>query len=189
LFLWKKDGKTVAISTVGEDEPSYAGYRFEMEKKSPSATASTATSDRGALVSSNAKPSGVAQVRTNNLDAGARTLYRAMQRAPSHQPVPGEYETELIDGDLMFQCKIGGKYPAYFGYLKLRETFSMGRPTPNSPPFVLYVSAIDYDGRMRIIVQAHDTAGAGAIADLESKGCEVPSNVKERAQAVAAPRK
>jgi hypothetical protein len=115
-------------------------------------------------------------------DSGAGTLYRYWQL--KNAPEPGQYEDKLVGGKMLFQCKVGETYPAYFGYLVIKETFSLGFPTPGSKPYTVYLSAIDYGDHSSISTGPQEEQGAGPLSELRARGCEVPSGIANAAPPV-----
>lgn len=106
-----------------------------------------------------------------------------------NKPEPGVYSDELIDGEVLFECKAEGKYPGKFGWLKLRMTFNQ-MAMKNSKPFYMYVGGIDYGTkRMAFGPQQSDTGGSGIIGRLELAGCDIPVDLRDRAKASLSSRK
>lgn len=93
-----------------------------------------------------------------------------------NSPDPGSYEDELVGGEVLYTCQIGGKYSAYFGYIVVRETF-MFSPTPNAKPFTVFVVGIEYGNKVSYSIDRLQSAGEGQISMLKAKGCQVPTDV------------
>lgn len=116
-------------------------------------------------------------------DSGAETLYKYWQL--KNAPEPGQYEDKLVGGKMLFQCKVGEAYPAYFGYLVIKEAFSLGFPTPDSKPYIVYISAIDYGDHSSVAIGPQEENGAGPLSELRVRGCEVPSDIANAPPPVA----
>lgn len=110
--------------------------------------------------------------------AGPKALYRFWQSKYVREP--GAYEDEMVGGEVLYECKIGGVYPAYFGYLIIRQTL-MIQPNPDAKPFAVYIAGIDYGDRLRLMTQAPETGGKGAIDFLRTQGCEIKPGLEAQA--------
>ena len=103
-------------------------------------------------------------------------LYDYFKSFNGNADVAGQDENQFIDGKILKQCKIGGKYNAYFGWIKYRQTFLLGIPTPESKPITLYLFVTDFDTSIEGVWRGKENLSA-VYASMKAKGCEPPKNI------------
>jgi len=99
-------------------------------------------------------------------------LYAYLKR---HDPdKPGSFEEEYVDGQVISKCTVGGKYPAYFGWVRSKTTFLMGYPVPNPKVAKNYIFVIDMNQEFKIIFRSEEYVN-DVYSAMRDQNCEIPN--------------
>lgn len=112
-----------------------------------------------------------------------KTLFKYFHQIAGNQMEPGINEWEFVSGVVMQECRIMGKYEAYFGNFVERSTFSLGSPTPNSSLERRWMYVRD-NGTSLFHRALPDAYAADVVAIAERDGCEISLYAKKVAGAV-----
>lgn len=94
----------------------------------------------------------------------------------------GDQEEELIGGRVLKECQVGGKYPAYFGWVNVKLTFVSGYPVTNQAPEKWYVFAVDYGDHFSGMTASEQTQDRvqSIYAEMGALGCPVSDTTDSR---------
>jgi len=105
------------------------------------------------------------------INANGRDLYDVLKSI--HPNTPGRFEDEYVDGEVISKCIVGGKYNAYYGWVKIVDTFIAGRPVHDDNPATIYLFVTDLGDHWQM-VKAGDMNKEDVFSAMRWAGCEVP---------------
>jgi hypothetical protein len=111
--------------------------------------------------------------------AAGKNLYLYFKKFPGNNWAQGINETEFLDGKLISTCKVGGKYPSYFGWFTYRYTFFNGRPTSESEPTKRFIYVRDNSSNITGLYRGEDQLSA-IYETMQEDGCQIPEQQKSQ---------
>lgn len=113
--------------------------------------------------------------RKANARAGAEKLFKYYEGFEGNYR-KGEFEQELLDGEITYECKVAGKYPLYFGRLKMRTTIFGGMVMPaDKDPADLYIYVVDMgDGQFQGAFRGEEYVDVLLNTITGQYGCSIP---------------
>lgn len=106
--------------------------------------------------------------------AGAEKLFSFYQADPGNF-TPGRNEQELVDGELLYECKVAGKYPLYFGRVVMKTTIFGGMVMPQGGnPEELYIFGVDFGDRLAMAFRGEEYVDALLNTISGQYGCAIP---------------
>lgn len=114
--------------------------------------------------------------RKANARAGAEKLFKYFEGLEGNYR-KGAYEQDLLDGEITYECKVAGKYPLYFGRLKMRTTIFDGMVMPaDKAPSEVYIYIVDMgDGQFQGSFRGEEYVDGLLDTITGQYGCSIPA--------------
>ena len=104
----------------------------------------------------------------------AKILFDYFNKYPGNYR-KGEFEQDLVDGEMLYECKANGKYPLYFGWIEIKSTIYAGYAVPkDDKPSKLYMWAVDYGDSFKLSFKGEEYIEGLRTQISTSFGCNPP---------------
>lgn len=104
----------------------------------------------------------------------AKILFDYYNQYPGNYKA-GEFEQELVDGKILYECKANGKYPLYFGWIEIKSTIYAGYAvSKDEKPARLYMWSVDYGDSFKAAFRGEEYIEGLRTQISTMFGCNLP---------------